>query len=146
MKAFLWLMISSVLLMGCGYLTENDTKVALSGGAVPAFSVSGDGTLGDLVIYGHGQRQRDSGSDRDFAFWEIQPVKGYLEGEPLSKLGTITYGVVPEGYKQIYPEGGKPAPPLSPAVRYEYWFQTVSCKHARAYFEIRDGSATVVSN
>jgi hypothetical protein len=121
---------------------ERPTVVKLGGGNPPTFTLSGSGELGDLRIYG--PKQRDVGSDLSFAMWEIMPVNGYLEGEPIERLGKITYGVVPKGYKQIYPENDAPAPALVPGQKYEYWFQTINAPHARGYFEIKDGKAVEI--
>lgn len=135
--------IISISTISCGILWQ-DTSVTISGGTKPVFIVSGTGTLGALIIYG--PKQRDVNSDRSYALWEIQPVKGFMNGERLSKIEKVEYGVVPDGYSQIYPEDAKPAPQLKAGERYEYWFRTVSAKEARAYFEIRDGLAIVVGN
>lgn len=57
----------------------------------------------------------------------------------LDRIGSIRYGVVPLGYKQIYPENGKELPSLLSGTNYDYWFQIVNAPHIRGKFEIKDG-------
>ena len=132
----------SSLLVLCVFGCERPTKVRLAGANPPVFLLSGSGKLGTLRIYG--PKQRDVGSDKNFAIWEIKPIEGYINGEPVESLREITYGIVPKGYKQIYPEGGLPAPGLVAGERYQYWFQTINAPHARGYFEIVDGKPVAV--
>lgn len=129
-------------IVGCALIFERQTRVKLEGGERPVFVLSGSGTLGDLVVYG--PRQRDIVSDRSFALWEIRPVNGYLHGRGIEELGRITYGTVPEGYEQVYPENSGPPPSLVSGVKYQYWFITVNAPHARKDFEIRDGKAVEI--
>ena len=131
-----------ISLMGCSLLDRRPTRVVLEGDSTPTFVVSGTGLLQDLIVYG--SRQRNLPGDRAFAIWEIQPLKGSLDGESLDSIGSIKYGVVPEGYKQVYPENKQAPPPLTPGTRYEYWFVMVNAPEARSYFEIRDNKAVVV--
>jgi hypothetical protein len=121
---------------------ERRTAVKLEGENPPVFVVSGGGELGCLRIYG--PKQREVGSDLNYAIWEIEPTNGYMEGERLERLGRITYGVIPKGYKQIYPENDAAAPPLVDGQKYEYWLQTINAPHARASFEMRDGKAVEI--
>lgn len=126
----------------CGLITEETTEVRIEGDNPPVFFISGSGTLANLVIYG--PLQRDIGGDRAYAVWEIEPINGHFEGRLLEDLKTIKYGVIPNGYKQIYPENNAPPPPLTPGPKYEYWFQTINAPHARAYFKMHDGKAVVL--
>src|SRR6266850_5990985 len=136
MRAMLLISLFSLTLMST---CERATKVKLAPGNPPTFSLSGNGTLGDLIIYG--PKQRDINSDRRFALWEIEPINGFMNGRSIASISTIKYGVVPEGYKQIYPENGASPPALVEGPKYEYWFQSINAPHARAYFEIRDNKA-----
>ena len=129
-----------VLLTACG---ERQTMVRLEGGSQPTFVLSGSGDLGELRIYG--PRQRSVGSDLDYVVWEIEAMGGQNEGRPVERLRRIQYGLVPEAYKQKFPEYATTAPPLEPGERYEYWFITTDAPHARGYFEVRDGKAVVVA-
>lgn len=133
----------AVFVTSCVFTFERDTKVRLEGDNIPIFHLSGSGTLGDFVIFG--PKQRDIGSDRDDAVWEIMPIDGYLNGELVEEISSIRYGEVPKGYEQVYPENNAPPPSLLPEKKYEYWFQTINAPHARGFFEIRNGKAAVVS-
>ena len=128
-------MLSLILVSSC----ERSTRVNFEGGNPPTFVLSGSGELGDLIIYGPKQRNIDG--DRAFALWEIMPIDGFMNGRSVESIGTIKYGVVPEGYKQVYPENGLSPPALEEGHKYEYWFQTINAPHARAYFEIRGNKA-----
>ena len=136
------LLLLSTLLLTFLTACERRTVVKLEGGNPPAFVLSGSGELGDLRIYG--PKQREVRSDLDYAIWEIQPINGYLEGERLERLSRIIYGVIPKGYKQIYPEPDAAVPQLVDGQKYEYWLQSINAPHARAYFEIRDGKAVEI--
>src|SRR5689334_1182466 len=103
MMKILLLLLMSTSMTACGLFSQR-SEVTLSGNP-PLFTLSGSGKLGDFIIYG--PRQRDVGSDRNFAVWEIEPIKGYLEGAYIAKIGSIKYGIVPEGYKQVYPENNQ---------------------------------------
>jgi hypothetical protein len=133
------LLLLSIFLLATCATRERATKVVLTGGNPPTFDLSGSGELGDLRIYG--PKQRDVGSDLSFVIWEIEPIDGYTNGKLIEDIGSIKYGVVPPGYKQIYPENEAMAPPLVAGEKYQYWFQTLNAPHARAYFEIRDNNA-----
>ena len=128
-------------IVSCALMFERPTQVKLEGGERPVFVLSGSGTLEDLVVYG--PKQREMFGDRSNALWEILPKKG-LKRRGVEELGRITYGIVPAGYKQVYPERSAPPPLLVPGVRYEYWFITVNAPHARKDFEIRDGKAVEI--
>lgn len=121
---------------------EYSTKIKLEGDESPTFVLSGSGILSDFIVYGPRQRPGEGG--RAFTVWEIRSLRGPLEGERLLKLGSIKYGVVPERYKQIYPEDGSMPPPVVSGIRYAYWAQTLNAPHAREEFELIDGKAKVI--
>jgi hypothetical protein len=55
-------------------------------------------------------------------------------------LGSITYGVVPQGYVQVKPEVGTP-PPLMEGQKYFYVVETTAAPGTSGYFEIRNSRA-----
>ena len=120
---------------------ERRTVITLEGGNPPTFTLKGSGRLGEVVICAP-EQERIAGSDPfdyTYALWQIKPERdGEQAAARLEDLHSITYGVVPKGYKQIKPDGGPPSS-LSPGKRYRYWFVTVNAPHAGGYFEIRDG-------
>jgi len=136
MKRIVPLSVTVVIFMAS---CERSTAVSLQGRYPPTFVLSGSGKLADFRIYG--PKQRNVASDLNYVFWEIQPTKASFDGERVESLGEIRYGVVPNGYKQIYPENDGPPPMLVAGEKYEYRFQTNNAAHARAYFEIKGGNA-----
>jgi len=131
-----------IAMTNCSSLEQHTTRVRLEGGEIPNFILSGGGTLSDFIVYG--PRQRPGGDGRAYIVWEIQPTKNAPEGQLLKKIGSIKYGVVPDGYKQIYPKDGSPPPPLASGIRYAYWAQITNAPHAREEFELIDGKATEI--
>lgn len=125
---------------------EARTVVRLEGGNPPSFVLAGSGRLGEVAIYSP-EQEHIAGSDAfddTYALWQIRPEREGGQAAALVKdLHSITYGVVPRGYRQIKPQSGPP-PALSPGKRYRYWFVTVNAPHAAGYFEIRDGKAVNV--
>ena len=77
--------------------------------------------------------------DENFAVWKIGPSGGF-HGTWISKLGSITYGVVPEGYTQIIPKEGTPVP-LMENQKYFYWVETANAPGAGGYLEIKNSRA-----
>ena len=142
-KILLFSFMCAIYLASCGLISERETKVKIESDNFPVFHITGSGTLGDFVIFG--PKQRDIGSDRNFAVWEIMPINGYLRGQRVEEINSIRYGEVPKGYEQIYPENNAPPPSLLPEKKYEYWFQTINAGHARGFFEIRNGKAMEVA-
>lgn len=110
---------------------ERRTEVKLEGGNPPVFSLSGSGRLVHLSIYGGDLKP----------IWKIEGKESLV---PLESLRSITYGVVPRGYKQVEPGNSQPPPSLLPGRTYKYYFFTVDAPHAKGLFEIRDGKATAV--
>ena len=124
---------------------ERKTRVTLGGNNPPTFTLSGSGRLGELIIFAPEQEKVSDPFDTTHARWQIAAEKGGESGASLvDELKTVTYGVVPSGYKQVKPDSGAPQA-LVEGRRYRYWFVTVNAPHAGGYFEIRDGKAAKVS-
>ena len=123
--------------------SQRATRVRMESGNPPVFVLTGSGLLAHLLIC---RSRREDGDDLDFAMWEIEPIGGYKHGRLVEDIGAITYGVVPPGYKQSYPENGAAPPALQPGNKYEYWFDTTNAPHARSYFVIRDLRAVEVQD
>ncbi|HXM35580.1 MAG TPA: TerC family protein [Pyrinomonadaceae bacterium] len=118
------------------------TKVRIQGANPPLFVLSGSGTLAHLVIYD--SRRSNEEEDQSCAIWEIEPIAGYRQGRPLEEIGTVQYGQLPDGYRQVCPENGNAPPALAKGNKYEYWFDTSDAPHARRYFVIRGTKAVEV--
>ena len=129
-----------VLMAAC----ERETTVKLEGGNPPSFVLTGSGNLGAMTIYGPESEQAKEPFGDTGALWKIVPEAGYLKGTRVERLHSITYGVVPQGYKQVIPENNESPLPLVTGTRYSYWFDTTNAPHAGGSFEIRNGQATHV--
>lgn len=68
---------------------------------------------------------------------------GNLLGKYTSEIAKITYGIVPEGYKQVVPASGPP-PQLVEGRYYSYSFKTENGMPADGDFEIHGGQAVSV--
>ena len=121
---------------------ERDTTITLRGEAPPSFVLSGSGRLEVLAI--QGQKVRDSPKLAASTVWEIRAKAGPFSGTKVEWLGSITYGEVPDGYVQVYPEHGE-APPLLEGERYYASFDTTGANGAHIYFTIREGKAVELS-
>lgn len=126
---------------------ERRTVVQIEGGNPPVFALSGSGRLGEVIIFAPEQETKAASNpfDDTHALWRIAAEsKDETAARPVEQLGRITYGLVPQGYKQIKPETGQP-PQLVPGKRYRYWFVTVNAPHASGYFEIQGDRAVPVN-
>ena len=75
-------------------------------------------------------------------YWRIE-AKDASRLLRADQLSPITYGKIPPGYVQVYPEHGD-APPLMEVERYNVWAYTRSANGSEQYFTIRDGKAIEV--
>lgn len=116
---------------------ERDTRVKMLKELPPQFELFGSGKLEMIRV--HGQKVRNSEGERSFIIWEIQPKAGRFQGTWVENLGVITYGKVPDGYIQIYPEKGETLPELIEGQQYHVFFDTVGANGANIYFEIKQG-------
>ncbi len=155
-RAELFLILLPItLLLGC----EIDTKVRVTKENPPRFTFSGTGNLAQLYIIGPftleelrlivGDKvltQEDLsninqalGGDR--TLWRLDPGKVYTR---VSNLPAITYGVVPDGFSQIFPKTGKPITLLEG--KYNSIFApSYNANHQETYFTIQDGKAIEIS-
>jgi hypothetical protein len=125
-----------LFLVSCG---EQDTKLVFEGGNPPEFALSGSGKLIWIRIRG-GQKQREAEGEDQWIYWEI---KADGNQQFIEKLSPITYGIVPKGYKQVYPAKGQ-APPLIEGERYNIWVWTLNANGVERDFIIRSGKTMEV--
>jgi hypothetical protein len=103
-------LLLSTALLAPSCAQRNELKV--EGGNPPTLSVSGEGILDGIRISGPAVKIAPPPEDSlrpTEVYWEIAPI-GELNISDLQKRGSITYGQLPEGFRQVYPEHG--APPL----------------------------------
>src|ERR1700733_1935268 len=115
---------------------ERDTNLDVRGGSAAEFSMSGSGKLSDLKVRGNTPQRNIEGDAADI-YWEIEDEPD-TEGVRVESLGTVTYGKVPKGYVQVYPEQGAP-PPLVEGERYYVHAATNGANGKGRYFTIQDG-------
>jgi hypothetical protein len=136
MKLFV-LLLTIWLFAGC----ERSTHVAIEGGSTPVFSFSGSGKLASFVVYSPDFAEKaESPWDENFALWKIKPIGGHSNATPVAKVERITYGVVPDGYKQVKPQVGS-APPLAAGHKYFYEVETTNAPGTAGFLEIRNAKA-----
>ena len=133
---------AALFLIACSLLgCERRTHVRIEGGTAPVFVLSGSGRLENFAVYTEEGLQRSNNPFEDsFAVWEIKPIAGDMNGTPVEDLGSISYGVVPEGYVQVKPPRGSP-PPLTDGLKYFYEVVTTGAPWASSYFEIKNSRA-----
>jgi hypothetical protein len=105
-----WLKIALVLLtlihtqVGC----EVDLSLAIDGRNPPRFSLAGSGNLisfGVMEVPPENQRQSiQRSSDANKLLWKIRPAGG--AESKIRRLPPVTYGVVPDGFEQVFPADG----------------------------------------
>jgi hypothetical protein len=143
MKITILIVVMSFMI-ACSESNQKSTHIDLEGDEKPTFKLHGGGSLDRFVIYG--PRQREGGSSVSNTVWEIVPADGQLNGRYLWTLGSIKYGVVPAGYKQIYPENNVSPPLIVEGETYRYMAQIVSAPWAVADFKLINGKVVEVKN
>jgi hypothetical protein len=131
------LLLATSFLTGC----ERSTHVTVEGGTTPVFVISGSGRLVSFVVYSPDFAEKaESPWDENFALWKIKQTGGHLNGTPVGQLERITYGVVPDGYRQVKPQVGS-APALTEGQKYSYDVETTGAAGAAGFVEIRNSQA-----
>jgi hypothetical protein len=128
-----------VVILGGAFACERDTKLRIEGNNPPIFVLSGNGMLGTIRVRGP-EKQRDAEGEDDFLYWVIVNLED--QEQSVESLGPVTYGKVPKGYKQVYPENGE-APPLLEGERYNIRIATANANGVDKYFIIRNGKVEV---
>ena len=141
---------------GCGY--EEDTDSIVSGENPPIIEFNGTGALAQLFVSGpftleqlKGEYKitRGEGSiiaeqakeldniygDKHYSLWQLDPDRSRnLNVSTLS----ITYGLTPEGWKQVYPANGNPEP-LIEGKFYKVAAPSYNANFKIGYFTIKNG-------
>ncbi|MFN7946362.1 MAG: hypothetical protein U0Z53_13505 [Blastocatellia bacterium] len=117
---------------------ERNTHLKITSDNPPGFVMSGSGKLARIRV--RGPKVREALGEDKYIVWEIKSQKGY-DGEFVEELGPVTYGQVPPGYVQIYPEQGE-APPLVEGERYNIRVATNNANGADKFFTLHNGKVT----
>jgi hypothetical protein len=148
-------------LNGCGY--EKDTDPIVSGGNPPTIEFNGTGGLLQLFVSGpftleqlkgeykiagrRGSITAEQGKeldkiygDKHYSLWQLDPDRSRnLNVSTLS----ITYGIAPEGWKQVYPSNGKPEP-LIEGKFYRVAAPSYNANFKPGYFTIKNNTAVTL--
>jgi len=123
---------------------EVDTKPIVTGGNPPLIKFEGTGALEQLFVMGpftFEQLKQDKieGGDKDYYMWQLDPSRDFR----VSEL-SITYGIVPDGFKQVFPANGKSPEPLIEGKIYNILAPSASANFKPVLFMIDDGRAVEV--
>jgi hypothetical protein len=131
-----------LLLTGISVACERDTRLTIKGGNPPTFVMSGSGSLGTFRVRGPKKQREAEGEDASI-YWQIKTKEDY--GRYIEDLGPITYGIVPKGYVQVYPEKGE-APQLVEGESYYVQALMVDANGTAKHFAISNGKAVEEDN
>lgn len=148
----------TMMVSGC----EVDTKPVVTGGNPPAIKFKGTGSLEQFFVMGPytleqlRQEYKVAGGknvltpeetrelerirgDKDDSMWQLAPSRDYR----VAGL-SITYGLVPDGFKQVYPADGTPPEPLMEGKIYNILTPSASANFKPVMFTIENGKAVEV--
>jgi hypothetical protein len=122
---------------------EPGIKAKVECGNPPAFVISsGTGRFWHISVVEYVPDKSLKPSERSRELWRVD-AKGRELARYSGEIGKVTYGVVPQGYKQIVPASGGSPPPLVHGKYYSYYITSENGMPATGDFEIRDGVAVV---
>jgi len=128
----------TLILSGC---LEVPTQVKLEGSQIPVFALAGTGNLGSFSIYSLPPEEKLKSRDQIKLLWKIMSEPNGSAGYSLRAVGKVTYGVVPKGYKQVFPETGASPEGIVPGARYSFYCETTNAPHAGGLFALKNGLA-----
>jgi hypothetical protein len=151
------ILLSLAMLVGC----EIDTKVRVTKDNPPKFTFSGNGILAQMYVSGPytldeiklvakiGAKtitqeellkiKQTMGESR--TLWQIDPGTGKY----VSDLPTITYGELPDGFKQVYPKNNINPSPLLEGKYYSVSVPSHNANSRVTYFMVKNGNIVEVS-
>jgi|SRR5215204_1071611 len=115
---------------------ERSIKSQLSKSNPPTFRLSGSGQLVFFSVFE--VQQGRSPSVDDPKLWEIQPT----EDKTISDLPEVTFGVVPQGFRQTIPAAGAP-PQLVEGTLYQAGGPAYNANGGSIRFKINGGKVQV---
>ena len=132
----LWIILTlGTVLVGCIHFGSYKTEIKVAGGNTPTFGLSGSGKILKFTI--NGPRQRPGDGPEAYTVWEFRPIGNTDDLDVLDRLKTVQYGVVPTGYKQLYPENNLPPPSLVEGESYLLQIFTENAPWGQKAFELR---------
>lgn len=137
MKTKAWYLFMFLILAMFAGCYSYATKIRLSGSNRPTFKVSGSGEIINFTLYG--PRQREGNDEAAWIVWKFEPISSTDWLDDLNTIGSIKYGEVPKGYRQIYPEKNEPPPSLVAGASYGLHIFTINAPWGQIAFELREG-------
>lgn len=129
---------------------ERPTSVRLKGGISPVFVLSGSGNLTSFSVYVVSAADYKIGrtvaslSDDSFftepPVWRIEP-NNQCFGPTVGQLDRITYGIVPQCFKQTVPANGSAPIAIVAGKKYFFVVATVNAPGASGGFAVWNGEA-----
>ena len=117
----------------------------MTGGNPQVIKFEGTGSLEQLYVDGpytfeQLKPDRIETGNKDDHMWRLDPSRDFR----VAGL-SITYGIVPNGFKQVYPANGKPPEPLIEGKLYNICAPSASANFKPVMFMIDNGRAVEVS-
>ena len=144
-KRLLHLLLLLLIVFVCGFAAcEVDTKVSITDSKnPPTFSLTGTGTLMDFIVAGpySSREEMASGKPDVIAIWKISP--GEDRHKIISDLPHITYGYLPQGFRQETPASGAPLP-LEEGKFYSIGTPSINANFRRFCFKVEQNAVIKV--
>jgi hypothetical protein len=104
--------------------------------------MTGSGVVTAVRVGGPRKRREAKGEDASL-YWMIETTGRGNSDHRVESLSPMTYGILPEGFEQIYPEGGK-APELVEGEKYYVQIVTSGANGDSKDFIIRNGKVEML--
>lgn len=135
----LCVLLHAVFAVGCQ--GERPTKVVIEDGPIPTFRLSGSGNLSSFSVYlvPPSPEKMDTPFSQQVPVWQISAQPDPMHGRGVEQVRTLTYGVVPAGYKETFPGNDSAAPSIEPEKTYFYSCDTTDAPPTAGFFMTHDG-------
>lgn len=128
--------VSSILLfLVCLSSCRKERQTSVEVGTGPSFTLRGSGRLASFTVFApqNGQSIAFPQSDVSATLWRIETSEGFFEGRRVEGF-RLTYGKVPEGYRQVIPPQSQGVAKLAPGIVYSFFAESTDAPVADGYF------------